>query len=88
MPDEATVRSRFVRLIPAWAAFVLVMIFGPRMDGARIMCGHEFRTKSGGPGLTDLGLVLLIVVPVAVYLVMGWIQRWWSRRSERRWPTR
>ena len=84
--EPSKARSRIIRLIPTWIAFVLVMVLGPRMEGPRVVCGHELRSRGGGPGLTNLGFVLLVVVPVAVYLIAGVIERWWQRRSAKTWP--
>jgi len=51
--------------------FVLVMLFAPRMEEARILFGIRFATKAGTPGLTDLGWALMVLVPPAVYFMMG-----------------
>lgn len=82
MPSSPITRGQIVRLVLTLVAFLAVMIFSPRMEGPRIMCGHEFRAKGGGPGLTDTGLLLLVLAPLVVYLLVGWIQRWSSGRDD------
>lgn len=62
----------------AWLAFVLVLVFAPRLKGPRIIEGIPFMTKTGVPGLTDLGLALLVIVPVvtffAIYSLLWWLK--------------
>ncbi len=63
-------------------AFVLVLIFSPRLNGARIIHGIRFITKTGAPGLTDLGLVLLVVVPIVTFFVM-YSLIWWLKGRQK-----
>lgn len=62
---------RTIQLVATVLALTLVLIFGPRMDGPRMFFGIPFTTKTGVPGLTDLGWLLLILAPLATYLVTG-----------------
>ena len=65
-------------LAAAWLAAVLVLIFAPRMEGPRYLFGIRFTTKAGTPGLTDLGWVLLIVVPLVTYFAVSGLL-WWMK---------
>lgn len=56
-----------ISVLLAIISFILVMIFAPRLDGPRIIYGIEFNTKAGTSGLTDLGLVLLVLAPIITY---------------------
>ena len=73
---------RYVQLGVALLGLVLVLVFGPRLTGPRIMWGMEFKTKTGVPGLTDPGLVLLVLVPAAGYLLTGLLGRALARRRD------
>ena len=62
-------------------AFILVLVFAPRLTGPRIINGIRFATKMGGHGLTDLGLALLVIVPIVTFLAMyGLI--WWLKSRQ------
>lgn len=63
---------------------ILVMALAPRMDGPRVMCGMQFKAKTGAPGLTNLGLALLVFAPVVTYFVAGLIGGAWLRRRDAR----
>lgn len=56
MPYQKPIsRNTIIKAATTLLSFIIVMIFAPRMDGPRIINGVEFTTKTGGPGLTDLG---------------------------------
>ncbi len=63
----------------AVAALAAVMAFGPRMDGPRVIGGVPYTTKTGAPWLTDLGWVLLVVLPPLAYAGMALALRAWDR---------
>lgn len=62
---------RYYQLGAGLVSMILVVVFGPRMDGPRVIGGITFTTKTGGPGLTNLGFLLLLVLPVVSYVVVG-----------------
>lgn len=62
-------RSTIIKTVVTILSFIIIMIFAPRMDGYRILNGIKFTTKTGVSGLTNLGWVLLVIVPVATYLI-------------------
>lgn len=68
-------RNTIIKLIVTVLAFILVLVFAPRLDGPRIINGIEFNTKSGGPGLTNFGWILLVVIPVLTYIITDIILR-------------
>lgn len=75
-----THRIHNIQLGAALVALILVLIFGPRMDGPRIIFGIPFTTKTGGPGLTNLGWALLILAPLLAYVATGLVLRLTGRR--------
>lgn len=82
MPESSST-LRYIQITAAVLGCVLVMIFGPRMDGPRMIGGVAFKTKGGGPGLTNLGFLLLVGVPVITYFVVGIVGRLIARGRSR-----
>lgn len=72
---------RSYSLAAASVALVVVLIVAPRMEGPRYLFGVRLTTKTGTPGLTDLGLVLLVVVPLVTYVAMSGLLAWLEDRS-------
>jgi len=64
-------RTTIIKAAFTLLSLILVLIFAPRMDEPRIIDGVQFSTKSGNTGLTDLGWILLVLVPVLTYLVVS-----------------
>jgi len=54
-------------------SFILVMIFAPKLEDPRIIYGVRFSTKTGAPGLTNLGLILLAGVPLVTFILSSLI---------------
>jgi len=64
-------RNTIIKAAATLLSFILVLIFAPRIDEPRIIGGVQFSTKSGSTGLTDLGWILLVFVPVLIYLLVS-----------------
>ncbi len=67
--DPNLIKQRSWSFGMAFVAFIAVFIFGPRLTEPRYIGEVRFTTKSGGEGLTNLGLILLIVLPLAAFLI-------------------
>ncbi|WP_412069538.1 hypothetical protein [Rubrivirga sp. IMCC43871] len=72
-------RHRSLSMAAAVAALAAVLAFGPRMDGPRMIDGVPYTTKTGAPGLTDLGWALVVVLPPLAYVGMALALRTWDR---------
>lgn len=68
-------RNAIIKLVVIVVSFLLVLVFAPRMDAPRIINGIEFNTKSSGPGLTNMGWIMLVVIPVISYIITEIILR-------------
>lgn len=66
-------RATVIKTITTLSSFIVVLIVAPRMDAPRVIGDIEFTTKTGGYGLTNLGWLLLILVPVSTYLLTSLI---------------
>ncbi|MBL1280849.1 MAG: hypothetical protein COA33_011280 [Fluviicola sp.] len=75
-------RSTIIKTATVILSFIVVMIFAPRMDGARIIGGVEFTSKAGGNGLTNLGWVLLVLVPLSTYLITSMVLKISSKKND------
>lgn len=62
---------QIIKLTAGVIAMIFVLVFGPRMEGPRCINGIKIMTKTGVPGLTNLGWLLLVSAPPAVYFVTG-----------------
>ena len=67
--DHLFKNPRYVKVAFTVVAFILVLIFAPRLDGPRVIFGVEFTTKTGGSGLTNFGFFLLVTVPALTYII-------------------
>ncbi|MEP2771379.1 MAG: hypothetical protein ABJH05_04480 [Fulvivirga sp.] len=62
-------RSTIIKTVVTILSFMIVLIFAPRLDGPRMIADVQFNTKTGGNGLTNIGWLLLIAVPISTYLI-------------------
>ena len=63
-------------------AIAIVMIFGPRLDGPRVLFGTTLRTKTGGLGLTNFGFFLLVAAPLGSYALTRFGLGLFSRKGK------
>lgn len=62
---EPVTRQTVIKAVAVIVPLIAVLIFAPRMEGPRFIGGVAFTTKTGSAGLTNLGWLLLVTVPVA-----------------------
>ena len=75
-------RSTIIKTVTTILSFIVVMIFAPRMDGPRIIGEVEFTTKTGGNGLTNLGWILLVLVPLSTYLITSMVLKISNKKND------
>lgn len=68
---EKTNKIRILKVVLVGISIVLVLVFAPRLGAPRVIDSVMFTPKSGSKGLTNLGWLLLITVPICVNLIIN-----------------
>lgn len=74
-------KDTIIKAVVTVLSLILVMIFAPRMEEARVIGGVSFTTKTGSPGLTNLGWLLLITVPIITFTITHFILKMFSNKN-------
>jgi hypothetical protein len=73
---------RTISILASGLALLLVLILAPRMEGPRVLFGITFTTKTGTPGLMNLGWALLILMPLLTYFATDLVLRLMKRKGK------